>query len=281
MSNKNEPLIVSVVIPLFNGKKYINSLYKMVMEAFKYADIEGKSEIIFVNDSPAQTINIDYYTNAHILVNDKNMGIHASKVRGLIKAKGKYIHFLDQDDKITREFYKEQINNILNSDISVCNAILEHETYKRKLYRSNISLWLVKQYWSYIIIDNRIESLGQCLIKRESIPHEWMENILMKNGADDFLLILLLFEHNASFNICPDAFYIHIHTGNNFSLNKEKMIISLIEVKNVMNKINKNGKISKELTKKMEFECENKISISYLPFFVIRILRDISVRLRG
>jgi hypothetical protein len=64
------------------------------------------------------------------------------------------------------------------------------------------------------------------LIKKDSIPEFWMTHYLKENGTDDYLLWLLMFEEKKRFEVNMTPLYIHRYTGENLSLNKEKMLSS-------------------------------------------------------
>lgn len=66
---------------------------------------------------------ISQYSDMEVVVsyNPQNLGIHKSRVNGINLAHGDYILLLDQDDSITDDYLKEQLNAIESADISVCN----------------------------------------------------------------------------------------------------------------------------------------------------------------
>ena len=97
--NKTESPKISIVIPLYNGEKYIKtSLLSIQNQDFQ--DIE----IIMVDDySEDNTINVvkDLMKNdkrISLYKNDKNKGILFTKIKGVSFAKSKYVMVLDEDD---------------------------------------------------------------------------------------------------------------------------------------------------------------------------------------
>lgn len=275
--------IVSIVIPLYYGKKYIDTLYSLCTEALEKAGILKKSEIIFVNDSPDQPITIDkgnYADNIRIVVNKQNEGIHASKINGMFHAEGEYIHFLDQDDIIEPDFYKSQLEIIENADIVIANAIMKHAKYDRKVYRTNFSLKMVLIPSAYIYMDNRVASLGQCLIRKNAIPQEWFSDVIKINGADDYYLLLSMFEKKRKFKINPKVLYRHVYTESNLSLDTHNMNKSVINVAKLMKKNFPESKTSKILLKKVEY-LKGQRNIRTIPFSVITWTRNFSRIIRG
>lgn len=90
--------LVSIIIPAYNASKTIN---KCVDSALKQTIKEV--EVIVINDkSKDDTLDkLKKYGNKIILINNtKNLGPSESRNKGIEKARGKYIFFLDSDDYI-------------------------------------------------------------------------------------------------------------------------------------------------------------------------------------
>ena len=83
---------ISIITPIYNGNKYLNSYLKMIEDA---TSIISDVEVIWVNDSPNVPLEYDKELakniDLQIIENEKNSGIHKSRVNGLTKAKGEYI----------------------------------------------------------------------------------------------------------------------------------------------------------------------------------------------
>ncbi len=93
---KKEPL-VSVIIPAFNGEKYIGDAIESILHQ-TYINWE----LIIIDDcSTDETLKIiNSYTDSRITLfcNKNNKGIAESTNKGIEKSKGKYIALLDDDD---------------------------------------------------------------------------------------------------------------------------------------------------------------------------------------
>ena len=94
---------LSIIIPFYNGNNELSKLLSNLQTAIKYAS-EIKVEIIIVNDSPNCKVNCHGFEslNIKIITNHKNMGIHSSRVNGILNSNGKYIFMIDQDDLIRK-----------------------------------------------------------------------------------------------------------------------------------------------------------------------------------
>lgn len=94
---------LSYIIPYYNGSKYIreclDSLYNQSVP-------ETDFEVVIVDDKSYEdslAVLYEYariHSNIKILHNDYNLRVGASRNRGINAAVGKYIWFIDQDDKI-------------------------------------------------------------------------------------------------------------------------------------------------------------------------------------
>ena len=127
---------ISVIIPCYNTEKYISRCLDSVLDQ-TYKDIE----IIVVNDcSPGSMEKIlnDYKKKddrIKIVSHKKNKGLFQARLSGAKVATGDYIAFLDSDDYVDIDFYRELIFSaeMEKSDIVVCNTIIE-KSKKRYIY---------------------------------------------------------------------------------------------------------------------------------------------------
>ena len=234
-------MTISIIIPLYYGEKYLKNLIQMLEKNELNLPIGYRLQIVFVKDSDEE-LNINNYMkgkkNIIFIQNEKNMGIHYSRVKGISVSSGEYIHMLDQDDEISDDFYLNCINKIKNADVVVCNGMEQRNEYSKVLYKYYIMQYTVKFSFFYTKFSCRIISPGQCMIRKSSIPKEWMGNIIRENGADDAMLWLMMLHNKKKFAINRKIEYIHVNTGCNTSLNIDKMNSSVIEVRDVLKRLN-------------------------------------------
>ncbi len=107
----NTPL-VSVIMPAYNAAKYID---KAIASVLSQDDIS--LELIIINDgSTDNTMEVlEHYKEYDIITiidNEKNLGVSASRNKGIALANGKYIAFLDTDDWWTADKLKKQVELI-------------------------------------------------------------------------------------------------------------------------------------------------------------------------
>ena len=102
--------LISVVIPSFNGEKYI----KETIESIKKQSFAH--EIIVIDDiSSDSTADIAKSLGCRVIVNETHKGQVAGKNTGIKEAKGNYWLTIDQDDMLTDNaltvLYNEMVKN--------------------------------------------------------------------------------------------------------------------------------------------------------------------------
>ncbi|MDR1743337.1 MAG: glycosyltransferase [Dysgonamonadaceae bacterium] len=129
---KKEP-VVTVVVPVFNGEQYIKScLDNMMLQTYK------KLDIIVVDDgSVDKSADIVREYPVRLIQHEKNRGLSAARNTGIDAAKGEYIHFMDADDSINADYYKEMVAAITETDADMaCGGMInEKKRYKTQLFK--------------------------------------------------------------------------------------------------------------------------------------------------
>ncbi len=128
---------VSVIIPIYNVEKYLADCLDSVINQSL-----NELEIICVDDcSTDSSLNILYSyaqkdTRIFILKNKNNRGQSYSRNKGLKKATGKYIYFLDSDDMIVRNtmelLYQTAESNITDVIFFDGTLIYENDSLANK-----------------------------------------------------------------------------------------------------------------------------------------------------
>lgn len=135
-----EPLI-SVIIPVYNGEKYVKQcLENMMSQSYK------NLEVIVIDDGSTDgsaAIAQEFPVIVHRL--QENRGLSVARNTGMDVAKGKYIHFMDVDDAINPTYYAEMVTAITEADADIAcsgmiNEIKPHRTtlFSERLVLSSI-----------------------------------------------------------------------------------------------------------------------------------------------
>lgn len=233
---------ISVIIPFYKGNEYLPRALKSVEAAREKISDTAETEVVIINDSPEIEVALNSVDTApgqqpdvKVIKNEKNLGIQHSRVNGLKYATGDYILFLDQDDELLAEGFEKQLSLIEDHDIVVGNGDYSMGKKNFVIYKSPGVMEYLIQTERFIKIRNLIPSPGECLIRKEAIPEAWKENILETNGADDWMLWLMMFKSSAKFAINPMKVYKHNDSlGENASANLDKMRVSAHEANEIL-----------------------------------------------
>ena len=208
---------VSIITPIYRGEKYILQLSNMISNCSivskDYADVEW----IISNDDPDRPIGentVAANVTVIVLQTDVNRGIQGARVKGLEKATGDYVLFLDQDDVIYPDWIKSQVLAIGDADVCVCDAMYFGKPMYGNDLKPSLRVCITEDY----NINRYIGFLvGQALIKKSSIPKLWINRWLKTNCCDDYYLWLCMFAQNCKFVANPKLLFEHRKTGENQS----------------------------------------------------------------
>lgn len=128
----NEPLL-SVIVPVYGVEKYIGECLESIINQ-KYKNLE----IIVINDGTkdgsADIAKKYAKQDARIKVYDfSNGGLSVARNRGLEKAGGEYIAFVDSDDWISPDMYSDLMTKMLEYQLDMIKcAVYEVDAVNKK-----------------------------------------------------------------------------------------------------------------------------------------------------
>lgn len=115
---------VSVIIPLYNGEKHIETTIKSILHS-DYRNLE----VLIINDGSTDNSRVicERLRSAdnRITIYDKeNEGTVSARNYGVSRAKGEYLCFCDQDDIVDEKCYAKQAERMAHdqSDICMCSV---------------------------------------------------------------------------------------------------------------------------------------------------------------
>ena len=223
---------ITTIIPIYKGIRYIEKQIQQIEEAAKKLD--EQLELIFVNDDPSVPLDDTLHSgiiDIVVLQTDQNRGIQGARVYGLANASGEYVHFLDQDDEISTDFYFSQLEGIGDADLIYCRC-----------YNGNRESYTLNQVFETVMDREKIlevcplRSPGQALIRKEAIPQVWKDKLISPIGSDDYMLYLSMYAEGRKFTCNQRLLFRHVINGNNYSsdvlnayVSDQKMIEILLE----------------------------------------------------
>lgn len=102
--------LVSVIIPVYNGGRYLRAALESV-----FAQTYRPFEVIVVDDGSVDDSGVIAQSFPEVrYINQANQGVAAARNNGIEAARGEFLAFLDQDDLWTPEKLRLQMDQLLS-----------------------------------------------------------------------------------------------------------------------------------------------------------------------
>lgn len=124
--------LISIIIPVFNGSSYIGACLSGIMaQSYKNLDV-----VVVDDGSTDDTVAIAGNYPVRIICQE-NKGVSSARNLGVSHARGEFIHFMDVDDSINVDFYKNLVEAIVqyDADIACCGTIDQNSRELTNLFR--------------------------------------------------------------------------------------------------------------------------------------------------
>lgn len=150
-------IFISVIIPVYNAEMYLEEC----IESLRNQSLK-EIEMIFVNDGSTDKsldiLNKYKEIDKRIkIINQSNKGPSAARNLGIINSKGKYLSFVDADDWIDVDMYKEMYDVTVKSNKLVDIVVSDIIIYKsRDNYKYSRELDLEEGLYGYKLIREKI-----------------------------------------------------------------------------------------------------------------------------
>lgn len=184
---------LSIIIPIFNGEKYINSILSSIIDSNN--NFLSYLEIILIDDgSTDKSYELcKFYSEKYSFItayHKENGGIASARNYGLSKAHGEYVTFCDQDDQLVQGYQsfikkiKQEKCDVLISNFNEKKAghivrkgnILKEETIDRDR---------IEKILLYLIGEGELLSLAELhKLKLPDIPPSIWNGIYRKEMID-------------------------------------------------------------------------------------------------
>lgn len=176
---------LSIIVPIYNVELYLEECLQSI---YSISDIQ--KEVILVNDGStdnSQKIIDKYkkiYNDETKVITQENKGLSSARNVGLLHAKGKYILFIDSDDYIDDNLFKEMINKCMNLDLDIAFGELNYYRNGKSYITKEIEN-RVKKLESLPILSG-LEYWEECLEKeKDSIRVEVVTNVYKKSFLEE------------------------------------------------------------------------------------------------
>ena len=219
--------MISIVTPHYNGSVFHKQFFESLM---KQTFIDW--ELIIIDDFSEKThyLNLKYFiskdSRIHLIRNKTNKGVSFSRNRGLLKAKGSFIAFLDIDDVWHIDKLNFQYNIMINNSIDFCctaftivdekSKILGYSKYTKRFDISNFLKFNINIACSSV------------MLRKEAIITKFDESM---SHAEDYLFWGEILNNKKlnSFLIKDPKYLIYLKSINSLSSNKFKQLAGVFK----------------------------------------------------
>lgn len=236
---------ITTLITYYYGEKYLKDLIISVKKNIIPLKELINSDIIIINDSSnfeeekkieniIQETKIDNISKIILINNETNMGVTASRYKGILNVKSDYLHIIDQDDYIKANTYSDFLSLASQKSIGVGvfdgykiknGKILEKIIKKHPFASTNLN-----NHQRNVYGVNKIITPGMCMYSYAHINklleiYNFMVNYgNLFDGIDDGVTYYYLLKNGKHFNyINKFNFYYRLHDQNQRNRKQEKL----------------------------------------------------------
>lgn len=238
--------MLSIIIPFYKGEKFFSRLLQSItnsmVQVSQNAEKIAVELLVIVDSVETETAYIQFEIEKanipslsidfHILKNEKNLGVAASRNKALQLAKGAYVYLIDQDDELLPNFFK-RIFALLKPGIYDFILVNGQEFltnlnvfYKAYYFTPNLTI-------SALMTDDFIRTPGQVILKKEKIVRSGGFPVPEKHkGSDDryaWIALFTKFPNLKHHYVAEPLIRWHIH-GGNYSLTGNEIAFSCLEL---------------------------------------------------
>ncbi|MBW4568369.1 MAG: glycosyltransferase [Tolypothrix carrinoi HA7290-LM1] len=219
--------LISVVIPVYNGEKTINSTIESVLKQ-TFVDLE----ILVIDDgstdSTVEIVKSILDSRLHIY-SYPNAGISANRNRGLAKATGEYLSFIDADDLWVSDKLEAQLNALLkHPQAALAYSWTDYIDMNGNFLKSGRRITETGNVYSKLLMYNFLENGSNPLIRSEAFNTVggFDESLPVAEDWDMWLRISAYYE----FVLVPEVKIFYRVQANSLSTNLVQMEIDSLQV---------------------------------------------------
>ena len=198
---------LSIIIPVYNYGKYVEEAVASIYKNKTTYTVQ----IIIIDDQSTDnsadiltSIGLQYGTT--IIKNSENMGVAATRNRGLALAAGEYLMCLDADDYIAGNYIQNHLDNLRSSNCDVSYGDIQY-------FGGQDSRIQMPQFSAEKLYTTNIVPVSSVFSRKVFISTGGYPAGL--TGWEDYDFWLTALEAGATFKHCLDALlYYRRHTGS-------------------------------------------------------------------
>ena len=218
LTKEKNPL-VSVIIPYYNSKEFVNIALNSIFDQ-SYRPIE----IIVIDDCseiPFCLSGLNDELNVKIIRNLQNFGAGKSRIIGIQNARGRFISFLDCDDIWVPDKLSLQIHYMLDNSLSMSwtGYIFADEMLKYK------GSYMPNNASSYLSFITKFFTIGclTCVYDRKYLTDPSNANLKMRNDYQMWYFLYSQIKNNPNIIASPIRSVTAIHRLHDSSLTANKI----------------------------------------------------------
>ena len=219
--NKKMKPKISVIIPVFNGAKYLprclDSLLNQTFQDWIAICIDDGS-----TDNTAAVLD-EYadHDKRFVVVHKKNAGVSAARNDGIKLAKSEYVHFMDADDILDDNYYEEIIKTAgqIDADIYGTGFVSNSKYSANLIYKKQhvMKTLFAKLFWSQAFVKSFV---WRYVFRTEFIKKNKLCFDTNLISQEDAIFVLDSFVVADKIVIVPNVSYHYIFNVNS-ALNKK------------------------------------------------------------
>ncbi len=174
---KEKPL-VSIIIPVYNGEKYLRPCIESVIKQ-SYQEWE----LILVDDGSTDRTSAicdEYARHERItVIHKQNEGQAIARNDGLAVAKGEWVSFIDADDWLESTMYEVMIDTLeqMQADALVCGFFEEYTSHRKEINNDGAQSVLDGQEAVKQVLQGKIGSYLWSMLFRRALLQEPIPNM--------------------------------------------------------------------------------------------------------
>jgi glycosyltransferase involved in cell wall biosynthesis len=232
--------LVSIIIPLYNGEKYIKETIDSVLEQ-TYSNLEILIVDDCSSDNSVNTVQGIEDERIKLIHQEKNQGLNKNIQKGVELATGEYICVLGHDDLMVKEKIDKQVKYLIenNLDLVYASNFVFFEKENKKIPQD-------RKAFAELLIKSKEELMYFIYTGSSQVPLPMSQSALFKSFVlkelnylraiielDDWPILVKSFENYKCGFINEPMFYWRIHENNlhkKYWFNLGISIRSLVEV---------------------------------------------------